>query len=603
MQRFFKEITQEIPENFYLLLWQKKKTKGGSSYWFDSNNFKKAEELVKDQDDFYYMIGLSSEDKGRNKRCSQEEICGLLGFSLDIDCKVQGDKKQRFENKDEAYKFIYETIPSHLNPTMIVDSGHGLQPSWIFKEPWLFDDKKEQSQARTLSHALNFLFRKKASEQGIELDSTYNLDRLFRVPGTFNAKKQSEKQPVKVLEYTGKRYNPEDFEEFTEVLPQEFIDVDNEISGGNDLAENIYDLIIDINRPYPTQIITLLSDNLDNFKDTWERKRDFKEQSLSNYDMSLTMQILSSNFEPQTVADVLLHFRKKHGNEKDIKKALRLSYLNRTIQTAEEQIGKVKASKEVETEYNKCVEYEQGKASAKPTKDDAMKALTNHLGIHFLGVYKYTGDSATYYLSIKNAGQEREVKLGDVRNLLDQNKLRANLAEKENIFLTRIKPKEWDKYSKLMVVHTETIESGPDAFQSTTIMGILSKYINSGQLIDDKNAAYLSRSPFREGKRTFIFFDSFFQYMRVDCGMVQNHQQVVQELRRQHALHQRKNFYLHQEESTELKLQKANVYDITETLKRASYEEEETKISTETGSDKGGQDKIYIQGIKQTAEM
>ena len=104
-----------------------------------------------------------------------------------------------------------------FKPTVVVYTGGGLQPYWLFREPWQFEDEKERPKAKKLSKAFQRFLQGFALDHGWTMDGTADLCRLLRLPGTYN-RKQAEPVPVRyeVIE-TGRRYNPSDFEEFLEL--------------------------------------------------------------------------------------------------------------------------------------------------------------------------------------------------------------------------------------------------------------------------------------------------------------------------------------------------------------------------------------------------
>ena len=110
---------------------------------------------------------------------------------------------------------IVQVFP--FKPTVIVYTGGGIQPYWLFKECWDFDSDKERKKAKTLSKAFQKYLQNIALDRGWAMDGTADLCRLLRLPGTYN-RKQAE--PVLVRYEVigdGHRYNPSDFEDFLNV--------------------------------------------------------------------------------------------------------------------------------------------------------------------------------------------------------------------------------------------------------------------------------------------------------------------------------------------------------------------------------------------------
>jgi hypothetical protein len=139
-----------------------------------------------EQQDVYVAVGLSERDFGPLARCPADKVAGITGLWLDIDVKDPCHKKHNLPPTDSAaLDFIRELGPS---PTMVVHSGHGLQAWWLFREPWIFDSPEERSQAGTLAKRWNATAKLRAKEHGWDVDATYDLARLMRLPGLWNRK-------------------------------------------------------------------------------------------------------------------------------------------------------------------------------------------------------------------------------------------------------------------------------------------------------------------------------------------------------------------------------------------------------------------------------
>lgn len=97
-------------------------------------------------------------------------------------------------------------------------------------------------------------------------------------------------------------------------------------------AEPVDELVLDrVAVPPADKLETLLED--DDFKKTWNHDRpDFS--SMSEYDQSLTSRAKRAGWSDQEIANLIIAFRRKHGDSKDQKKALRKDYVPRTIAKA-----------------------------------------------------------------------------------------------------------------------------------------------------------------------------------------------------------------------------------------------------------------------------
>ncbi len=75
-----------------------------------------------------------------------------------------------------------------LPPSLIVYSGHGLQPRWLLSRPWIFAGPDDRAAAAALVRDWQDRLRQLAAQRGWTLDSTHDLARIMRLPGTFNRK-------------------------------------------------------------------------------------------------------------------------------------------------------------------------------------------------------------------------------------------------------------------------------------------------------------------------------------------------------------------------------------------------------------------------------
>ncbi len=148
----------------------------------------RAVELAEDHHDVYLNVGLRDRDLGEHRRGAAESVIALPGLWADVDVKDPVHKQTSLPpTKREALKIV-RGIP--LPPTWIVDTGHGVQAWWLFKELWVFGDEREREEARELSRRFQGTLRAEAGRHGWHMDGTHDLARLLRVPGTSNRKRE-----------------------------------------------------------------------------------------------------------------------------------------------------------------------------------------------------------------------------------------------------------------------------------------------------------------------------------------------------------------------------------------------------------------------------
>jgi hypothetical protein len=149
--------------------------------------------------DVYLHVAVQKDAVDPHHRGSNESAAALPGLFHDLDIKGPGHKEDNLpRNKTEAMQFL-DALP--LKPTLIVFSGGGLYPHWLFKEPWNFESPAERAECGQLLKRWQTTINAKGREQGWTLDSTSDLARVLRFPGTLNHKYNPPGQ-VAILEFT-----------------------------------------------------------------------------------------------------------------------------------------------------------------------------------------------------------------------------------------------------------------------------------------------------------------------------------------------------------------------------------------------------------------
>jgi putative DNA primase/helicase len=210
---FLRTLFDGKPDDTYVLVWA---LAGKRSDWFRS--LPEAAAFAVGKANLYVGLGLSPHDYGPALRCEAERVMGIPGLWVDLDVEGPGHKPAAHErllpSKDAARDLLY-SLP--LAPSLVVDSGHGLQAYWLFKELWLFDDDTERQQAAGLVDAWQATIRVKAN--GYKVDSIGDLARVLRIPGTVNHKPGCDPLPVLITDENDTRYNPSEFEPFLVTPP------------------------------------------------------------------------------------------------------------------------------------------------------------------------------------------------------------------------------------------------------------------------------------------------------------------------------------------------------------------------------------------------
>ena len=105
---------------------------------------------------------------------------------------------------EELLTFIGE-LPFRFS--LLIDSTGGYHGYILFKELWILNTSEERQQAALLLRRFQRTIQTQAAAHGWKVDSTADLARVLRPPGTSNHKSEIPK-PVTIAHEDGIRYNP-----------------------------------------------------------------------------------------------------------------------------------------------------------------------------------------------------------------------------------------------------------------------------------------------------------------------------------------------------------------------------------------------------------
>ena len=164
----------------------------------------------------YLGLGLRRQrPHDRRARGKSHDVVAVPGMWLDLDYDSPGAHKVRHPlppNEDAALS-LFDAVP--YRPSLIVHSGHGLQVYWLFKELAWFDTKDDREAFGRLCRGWQQVFQHAGRDRGWHVDSTADLARVLRIPGTRNLKTH-EVREITVREANVFRYDPSDFSDFAE---------------------------------------------------------------------------------------------------------------------------------------------------------------------------------------------------------------------------------------------------------------------------------------------------------------------------------------------------------------------------------------------------
>lgn len=131
-------------------------------------------------------------------RGGSEAVTRWAALVLDVDVKESG-----FLDLEEAHGFV-DAVSAliHTRPSVVIHSGHGLQPVWPLENCDLRTEE-DLAKASVLSRRFDRLARMVASDSSAHMDNVSDLARVIRVPGTTNWKDTLNPVPVYAVSDSG----------------------------------------------------------------------------------------------------------------------------------------------------------------------------------------------------------------------------------------------------------------------------------------------------------------------------------------------------------------------------------------------------------------
>jgi Protein of unknown function (DUF3987) len=276
----------------------------------------------------YWTVNLCKPDL--TKKARKADVEWLLGIWADLD-PIKG--RERPVERTRLFRLTDELMALRWPPTVIIDSGGGIQPLWRLETP--LEASEEYRQA---NEALGR--RIEAALGGVE--NTSNAERLLRLPFTINhpnrIKAEQGRVPVMsaILTESGLRYAWHDLQALAAHLedepPENAVPVEYRARG----YINGYALHLDGLPDYPTdEQIEALLENHPNLRVIWDQTTVHPPQdaSPSGWDQSFASTLAALGFPPERVASYLRAYRAHHSPEKG--KQDRADYILRTVERAQ----------------------------------------------------------------------------------------------------------------------------------------------------------------------------------------------------------------------------------------------------------------------------
>ena len=485
--------------------------------WFHNARDAGAHAQMQDRD-VYFSPAVFPEEMPQGKKGGKGDVIGLSAVWVDVDFEHPDVKKKNAVpgSAEEAYDLIYNGFP--WAPSLILHSGHGLQAFWIFKEPFIFEgpDDTDRDRANILAYATWRMINRAAVGKGWRIDSTYNLDRIMRVGGTYNMKDVENPKTVWCYEFNNTFYTEDELYDWIDEIPQEELDRVLGKKDGGVSETTRYDIQLDRSAEVPKEWWDWMVDVEPEFKLLFYKKKDVdknkkgQDTTLSGYDMSLVNYMVLYEWPPQIIADTIIHFRRQNGDEGDVAKAAnRPDYICRCIDTAKE--NQQKNSTDINFDQLQQRVARQQVQGEEPSKNEAEKLaqeakakLATKLQLRLEKILKYQSEPPHYELILQGG---KRVPIGDAGNLVTQSNMQRKVFESINYWFARNKSDEWHRIVSTFGAIMEEVATGQETRDEDMLRLWIRDYLQEAGVWLDPDDAYADKRPFVYERHLYVFLN------------------------------------------------------------------------------------------------
>ena len=433
--------------------------------------------------DIYTGVGLAAPgiDLKATERVLAENVIAIPALWAEVDIKGPAHQKQNLPVTYEAAYALLDQMP--LMPTIVVNSGHGLQAWWLFNEPWIFADEAERKLAAEIAKWWNGKLKELAAP--LDIDAVHDLARVMRLPETTNHK--GDPVPVRVERQDGPRYTVDEIRE--RFASEVTIEIPEDVHTWQ--GEHI-----ELGKAeFPFNLWEALMDNEPKFKRSWNRTRtDLTDQSQSSYDMSLATLASTAGWGSLDIAAMLRTHREKYGSSDD-PKLQRADYYERTIEKAREPLQQDQAQARLEQVLE---------GNAEDRRDMLLKILATMFGVEEIRVKRFLGDPHTYRIE-SSAG---DVTLGGIDNITNQRKFRNHVADATGVWVRGVKKEVWERRIVALLAACEDVDTGEASHRNDQLHEWAVSYLDGRTVHPESKDAFAAGEPFLKDGYTHIRLDS-----------------------------------------------------------------------------------------------
>jgi hypothetical protein len=453
--------------------------------------------------DTYFGTGLYN---GIPKSTSglETDIGGRPAFCIDIDVKGQNHKKDALvESLEEGFELLKTAFPI-FEPTIINLTGGGAHVYYKFKELEWFDNDEQRKKHKELAVKVHKTVEAVFNARGYKLDNVSNLNRILRVPGTYNFKHGAIPVYTKVIDQQ-RELLPEDFEPFLcEVDVQERIKATpKRISEG----KNPLNIKAEPDASPPFEKLTNLLELNPRFKAIWVCgkgiRREYKDD-MSSMDMALANIAMNMEWSDQEIANLIINFRRINGDEKDRQKSMRTDYLCFTINKSRDKLKRTNSIEEL-AQKSQDVVCEEVEEKKQELREDIFSSLKEILGVTINEVRMFVGDETTFEIDVNGV----TCPIGPINKLFSQTHVMQQVSIVARQYIYGVDKKDWPNIVTILLKNAVEIKIDFCMTEVGILKERIRNYVEDVTILDDRDEAFQSGGPFNWKDELYIFIGSF----------------------------------------------------------------------------------------------
>jgi len=426
-KQFFQTLFPVLDVNNVILIWDSMYVSQWAHSHDDAVDF--AIKSVERKVHTYFGLGLADargkdgKKRRTDKRAKIDEIIALPGLWADIDISggVHDSGKNYPETLERAKSLILQ-LP--LYPSLLVETGGGLHAYWLFDNLLKIENEHERYLASELSFKWQSLIRHIFNLNGAyTIDSTADLARILRVPGTKNFKYTPPKD-VQVTEYDVPviRYKPSEIQEVLKGYQLPEYNAPRKKSNTAELKFGQEKEILEMTTDRKDDILEAIPE----IQKLWARpmrtkpnaKGEAPDNSMSSFEMSIANHAAAAGLEDTEIFQLLIRFRSDHGQPRK-----HLEYYQTTISKAKREKDTTQASKFIAETVNEIIAG--AVAEDEVDNQEVMESLTAQLGMMrfpIIKIMKLLSEPPLYKMRCLNT--KNDILIGSIANIMTENNFR-----------------------------------------------------------------------------------------------------------------------------------------------------------------------------------